>query len=56
MQLALYVRQLQRSQWGGSFNGWRLFFIHFDGWRLNFRALDGWRLLVGNLVQEFGKY
>ena len=39
------------SQWGGSFDGWRLiFFFSFDGWWLLVGAFDGW--LSGHLVQE----
>ena len=44
--MVLNVSENKRlSQWGGS----------FDGWRLNFRAFDSWQLLSGSLVQEIIK-
>ena len=50
----LISRGFWRSQRGGSFDDWRLFFFsNCDVWRLNFRPFDGWLLLSRNLIQEF---
>ena len=42
----VFFPRFSRCQWGGSFDGWRLFFNQFDSWRLNFRAFDGCGLIV----------